>query len=320
MAKQKGRITLEAVDKNGNEKIVSVVDPTAKDRNEAQLHYLKAFRKALENGAILRQKLEDYLRDQQIWDEEKETRYSEIVKEIAQGERRLSAGGIKLAEAKDIALSMRDARNEFRVLVAERTSMDANTAEAQADNASFNYLVYSCTVDPDSGKKVFDSLDDYEENADEPFAASAAATLADKLYQLDPDYEKGLPENKFLVQYKFADEKLRLLNKDGKLVDEEGRLLNDDGRFIYDDGQLIDSDGNLVDEEGEFVSDFVPFLDDDGKPVVLEEDKKTQTKKRTSRKKKVQEEPPEDEVLNETEDVEEEVEATREVETAEVDS
>ena len=231
----------------------------------------------------------------------------------------MSAGGIKLAEAKDIALSMRDARNEFRVLVAERTSMDANTAEAQADNASFNYLVYSCIVDPDNGKRVFNSLDDYEENADEPFAAKAAAALADKLYQLDPDYEKGLPENKFLVEYKFADEKLRLLNKEGKLVDEEGRLLNEDGRFINDDGQLIDIDGNLVDEEGEFIADFVPFLDDDGKPVVLEE-KKTATKKRTTRKKKVQEEPSEDEVLNETEEVEEEVEATSEVETAEVDS
>ena len=319
MAKQKGRITVESVDKSGEAKVVSVVDPTAKDRNEAQLHYLKAFRRALENGAILRQKLEDYLRDQQIWDEEKETRYSEIVKEIADGEKRLSAGGIKLAEAKDIALSMRDARNEFRVLVAERTSMDANTAEAQADNASFNYLVYSCIVDPDNGKRVFNSLDDYEENADEPFAAKAAAALADKLYQLDPDYEKGLPENKFLVEYKFADEKLRLLNKEGKLVDEEGRLLNENGRFINDDGQLIDIDGNLVDEEGEFIADFVPFLDDDGKPVVLEE-KKTATKKRTTRKKKVQEEPSEDEVLNETEEIEEEVEATSEVETAEVDS
>ena len=310
--KFKGRVNVDSVDKNGDKKVVAVVDPTAKDRNEAQLHYLKAFRKALENGAILRQKLEDYLRDQKIWDEEKETRYSEIVKEIAEGERQLSKGGIKLIEAKDIALNMRDCRNEFRVLVSERTSMDANTAEAQADNASFNYLVYSCTVDPNSGKQIFDSLDDYEENADEPFAARAAATLADKLYQLDPDYEKGLPENKFLIQYKFADNKLRLLNNDGKLVDEDGRLLNDDGRYINEDGNLIDVDGNLVDEEGEFVADFVPFTDDDGKPIVLEEEKKETPKKRTRKKKVVEEESLNDEALDEeeaTEKTESEVEA-----------
>ena len=311
MAKSKGRINIESIDKEGNERIVAVANPTAKDRNEAQLHYLKAFRRALENGAILRQKLEDYLRDQKIWDEEKETRYTEIVKEIASGEKKLASGGIKLSEAKEIAFNMRDCRNEFRVLVAERTSMDANTAEAQADNASFNYLVYSCTVDPNSGKRIFDSLDDYEENADEPFAAKAAAALADKLYQLDPDYEKGLPENKFLVQYKFADDKLRLLNEDGNLVDTEGRLLNDDGRYVNEEGELIDVDGNLVNEQGDFVSEFSPFLDDSGKPVVLEEDKP----KKKTRKKAVKEET-EDEALNTEEEVEEEAE----IETAEVDN
>ena len=312
MAKSKGRVNVESVDKEGNKKVVAVANPTAKDRNEAQLHYLKAFRRALENGAILRQKLEDYLKDQKIWDEEKETRYSEIVKDIANGEKKLASGGIKLSEAKEIALNMRDCRNEFRVLVAERTSMDANTAEAQADNASFNYLVYSCTVDPNSGKRIFESLDDYEENADEPFASKAAGALADKLYQLDPDYEKGLPENKFLVQYKFADEKLRLLNDEGELVDGEGRLLNVDGRYVNEDGELVDVDGHLVDEDGEFISDFSPFLDDGGKPVLLEEDKP----KRRTRKKKVKEEEPEDEVLNTEE--EEEIEAG--VETTEVDS
>ena len=311
MAKSKGRINIESIDKEGNERTVAVSNPTAKDRNEAQLHYLKAFRRALENGAILRQKLEDYLRDQKIWDEEKETRYTEIVKEIASGEKKLASGGIKLSEAKEIAFTMRDCRYEFRVLVAERTSMAANTAEAQADNASLNYLVYSCTVDPNSGKRIFDSLDDYEENADEPFAAKAAAALADKLYQLDPDYEKGLPENKFLVQYKFADDKRRLLNEDGNLVDTEGRLLNDDGRYVNEEGELIDVDGNLVNEQGDFVSEFSPFLDDSGKPVVLEEDKP----KKKTRKKAVKEET-EDEALNTEEEVEEEAE----IETAEVDN
>jgi len=150
-------------------------------------------------------------------------------------------------------------------------------------------------------------LDDYEENADEPFAARAAAALADKLYQLDPDYEKGLPENKFLVQYKFADNKLRLLNEAGKLVDEEGRLLNDDGRFINEDGELVDLDGNLVTEEGDFVTEFVPFTDEAGKPVVLKVEKKTEVKKKTKKKKVVEEE----ESLDEEEETSEvEIETT----------
>ena len=77
----------------------------------------------------------------------------------------------------------------------------------------------------------------------------------------------------------FVDDKLRLVNKEGKLVDEKGRLLNENGRFINENNQFIDKDGNLVDLEGDYVVDFKPFLDDDGKPVVLDENKETKDEK-----------------------------------------
>jgi hypothetical protein len=90
------------------------------------------------------------------------------------------------------------------------------------------------------------------------------------LYCLDNDYEEKLPENKFLKQYKFVDDKLRFINKEGKLVDEEGRLLDENGRFINDKGEYVDKDGNLVTLDGEYVVEFKPFLDDSGKPIILD--------------------------------------------------
>ena len=275
------RTTIESKDSKGDKKVVVVRPPTSKDKNQAQLEYLKAFRQALENGAILKQKLDDHLQEQGIWDEAKQKQYEEIVKTINDGERQLQKGGIKLQEAKEIAFKMKTARLEFRSLVAERTVMDTNTAESQADNSSFDYLASVCIIDSKKGEPIFGNMDEYRDNGDEPYVAEAAAELASKLYQLDPNYDKGLPENEFLVKYKFADEELRLINKEGELVDEDGKLVNKDGRYINEEGQLIDRDGVPVDEEGNYQQDFSPFLDDNDKPIIMKEKTEKEEAKET---------------------------------------
>jgi len=267
------RTTIESKDSNGNKKTVVVRPPTSKDKNQAQLEYLKAFRQALENGAILKQKLDDHLQEQGIWDEAKQKQYEDIVTTINDGERRLQKGGIKLQEAKEIALEMKTARLEFRSLVAERTVMDTNTAESQADNSSFDYLASVCIIDAKKGEPIFGDIHEYRDNGDEPYVAEAAGELASKLYKLDPNYDKGLPENEFLVKYKFADEELRLINKEGSFVDTDGKLVNKDGRYIDEKGNLIDKDGIPVDEEGKYQQEFSPFLDENDKPVVMKEEK-----------------------------------------------
>lgn len=267
----KKRETVESEDSNGNKVTVVVRPPTAKDKNGAQLQYLKSFRQALESGAILKQKLDDHLKEQGVWDEAKQKEYEKVLKTINEGERKLQKGGIKLEEAKALAFSMKEARLEFRALIAERSVMDANTAESQADNASFDYLASVCIIDS-KNQPIFSSLEEYQDNGDEPYVAAAAGKLAEKLYKLDPNYDKGLPENEFLVKYKFADEELRLINKEGSFVDDEGRLVNEEGRFVDEEGNFVDAEGNPVTEEGKYNSEFSPFLDDDGKPIVETEE------------------------------------------------
>ena len=67
-------------DEDDNEVKVAVLKPKAKHLREAQLSYNRAFRDALESGALLRQKLEDHMREQGIWDDTKQERYDEINK------------------------------------------------------------------------------------------------------------------------------------------------------------------------------------------------------------------------------------------------
>ena len=286
-------------DEDGNEVKVAVLKPKSNHLREAQLAYNRAFRDALESGALLRQKLEDHMREQGIWDDTKQKQYDDVNKTILEGEKKLAKGGISLSEAKTLALDMRVARGELRDLIAERTVMDGNTAEGQADNARYNALIGECVVSSDNNNvKKFETLEDYDTVASQPWAVEAASQLANMLYDLDPNYDNNLPENKFLKDYSFVNEDLRLVNDDGHLVDSQGRLINEEGRFIaYDDkGEeyFIDIEGNTLTEEGDYVVEFQPFLDDSGKPINKPgEETETATatkKKRATRKKKTEEE------------------------------
>ena len=145
MAKQK-RIKIESTDSEGKQKIVYFKLPASEENKSAQLAYNKAFREALQSGAILRQKLAHVMEEQGVWNEAKEAQYVSILEKINDGEKALSKGGISLAEAREIAIEMRRQRVEFRALIAERSSMDSNTAEGQADNERFSHLVYTCLL------------------------------------------------------------------------------------------------------------------------------------------------------------------------------
>lgn len=259
----------------GNTVRVVVKHPSPKDYRDAQLVYNKAFREALESGAMLKQKLQDYIVSQGIWDDKKQKEYENLVEQINSSEDMIKAGGFKLGEAKQIALKLRELRGQFRALISERQSYDSVCAEGQADNARFNFLVTKCVFREDGVSKVWETAEAYDESGSEDWAIKAASKLAEIMYGLDADYDKKLEENKFLIKYKFAREDLRLVNKEGHLVDADGRLINEEGRFVAyrEDGTqyFVNRDGQEVSDTGDKKIDFKPFLDDDGNPIVEDE-------------------------------------------------
>lgn len=272
---------------------VCVLSPNAKDKKEASKIYNTAFTEALKSGAVVRAKLDDILVEQGLWNEAKQIKFDTIQRELSECETKLEKGGIPLATAKEIALKMKRLRAEFREVISDKTSLDTHSAEGQADSERFNYLVYACTYHSDGKRRYYNSYQEYMDKGDDPVSVAAATHLANMLYNLEADYEKKLPENKFLRDYKFVNDDLRLINKKGQLVDIEGRLINEEGHFIDEEGNLIDKYGNRVDEEGNLEVDFVPFTDDEGNPVLLEEEgneekpkaAKKSTKKEASSKK-----------------------------------
>ncbi len=262
------------VEIDGEDKTFMVRSPSLTDQREAQKVYNTAFTDAIKSNSVVRAKMDDVLEDQGLWNKEKQAKYDNLQQELNDGEKRLAKGGFSLTDAKKLALKMRDVRIEIRDLISVRTSLDNHSAEGQADNARFNYLVSSCVVYKENDKPYFKDLSDYMDRMDDPVALAGASKLATMIYGLDNNFEKNLPENKFLKKYKFVNADLRFINKEGHTVDADGRLVDENGRFIDKEGNFVDKDGSRVDADGDYVVDSQPFLDDDGNPVVLEEEKK----------------------------------------------
>lgn len=277
---EKGERSFEGLDKNGKTVKVILKSPDTADHKNAQKLYNQTFRIALESGGLLRQKLDDYAEEQGIWNEQKQKQNDEYVERINSMEELLKKGGIRLAEAKKIAMDLKNLRLEFRSFLAERNSLDQISVEGQADNAKFAELVRICMLDPATKKPFFMTQEDYDTSADEPWVLEASGELASIIYGLDPDYDNHLTENKFLKEFDFVNEDLAPINKDGHLVDLDGRLINEDGRYVAyrEDGDqyFVNREGAEVvqtsGDDGEWVrkdlAERMPFLDENDKPII----------------------------------------------------
>ncbi len=303
---------VEGVDKEGNEVKVLLRQPTAQDYRDSQIEYNKAFTAALKSKAPLRQKLVSYMRDNEVWDDEKQKQHDELISEISACEDKLKGGGIKLSEAREVALLLRGKREDFRELLSEKNALDQNSAEGQADNARFSELIRLCMLDPNSKKPCFVDQKAYDSQAEQPWVVKAASELAGMIYGLDPDYDKNLEENKFLKEFNFVNEELEFINEDGHTVDSEGRLINEDGRYIAyrtekakeekDQSKVyfVNRDGEEVicktNDKGEeewvkiSLAERKPFLDDSGNPIGGIAEKKTKVTKKPKRSTKKTEE------------------------------
>lgn len=248
--------------------------PTALEKQKARLVYAKAWREAVEAGAIMREALDRYLRDQKLWDDLREKEWDRLRKQIIEGERKLKMGGnagLTKQKARELALQISDWRKEMNDLLSERNAVEMNTADMIADNAQFNYLVAACTVYNNTGKPYFTDnginpdVNVFIDRVGEQAAKDAASKFGEIYYNVpdsDENFLDKLPERKFLKEYGFADEKGRLIDEKGRLIDREGRLINENERYINEQGEFVDSEGNRVDEQGQYIVDFAPFLEE----------------------------------------------------------
>ena len=282
MSKDKEK-TVE-VNIDGNKVKIIVKKPNNVVLSQAQRIGAKAWTDCVRDGIMTKKELEKFMKEQGIWDDGKDKEQKTLVDEISSLEKKLFIGSqghtkLKASEGKEIAIKMRMKRAELRDLIAERISLEQNTAESISDNARFDYLVANCAF-YENGQKVYNSLEEYQSRADAEPAFTAASTLAAMLYSVDKDFEAKLPENKFLKMFNYVNDDLSLVNKEGETVDLEGRRIDKNGFYLNEEGKRVDKDGNLLDESGNYVPTVEYITDDDGGQEA--EDKKEKRKKKTT--------------------------------------
>jgi hypothetical protein len=281
-------VTIKNNDKEENVKIV-VKKPNNAIMSQAQRVGAKSWTDCVRDGIMTKKELEKFMKEQGIWDDGKDEEQKKIVQEISDLEKQLYVGGankgtkLKASEGKEIAIKMRIKRGELRDLIAERMSLEQNTAESISDNSRFDFLVSNCTY-YENGNKVYTSLDDYRDKADSEIGFAAATALASMLYSVDKNFEAKLPENKFLKMFNFVNDDLSLVNDKGETVDLDGRRIDKNGYYIDSNGSRVDRDGNPLDEFGNYIP-TVTYLDEKNNAIVQEssvkveaETKKTKTK------------------------------------------
>jgi len=282
--KEEKRFTFE-----GKDYVIKPANATASI--EAQKVYNKAFKKAIEEGAILKKSLEDHMRRQGLWDDSKQEEYETLLKRSADIEYKIKSGFYKKAsEIRDKSIELKKIRGELSSLLTVRNSMDSMTADGQADNERFFYLITACLYDYENQKPVYISLEDYHDKSDTDLAIECATQFANFAYGLEENYEDKLIENKLLKKLGLLNEKGQLTNKDGQRVDLEGNLLNSDGARIDKHGNRIDINNNPVLEDE--VIDTLEFEDDlssesdESEEVLAKEVPETKKSKASSTKKK----------------------------------
>jgi hypothetical protein len=272
MSQDKEKTVEVSVTDNGKENKVKIVvkRPSTIVMSQAQRIGAKAWTDCVREGIMTKKELEKFMKEQNIWDESKDKEQKDIIQNISNLEKQLYIGGskggkLKASEGKDIAVKMRIERNKLRDLIADKISLEQNTAESISDNSRFDYLVSSCTF-YENGNKVYNSLEEYKERADSEISFAAATALASMLYSVDKDFEAKLPENKFLKMFNFVNDDLSLVNDKGQLVDVDGRTIDKNGYYLNEEGQRVDKEGNVLDESGNYVS-TITYIDDKGKKI-----------------------------------------------------
>lgn len=254
-------ITVDKVDRD-----IYIVPPTPRVTADASRVYNRAFKEALDGGAILRGVLDEKLRHEGMWSDEREADYTKLVKEIAALDYTLNSGTedgkkVKLSRGKEAALELRKKRSELQNLIMDRNRYDEATAEASSDNAKFNFLLSACVMDSLTRKPVFVSYEDYLDKSDKELSYKVAEKFANYMYGLSEDFESTLTENKFLKRFNFCDEKGRLIDEDKNLIDSKGDRVDEEGYRLDKDGNRIDINGNPILPE-EINVDTVEFEDD----------------------------------------------------------
>jgi len=284
------REIVKTVDQNGEPLELAVIRPGHKITQECDKAYNLKISELIREGTkdgqrlLLRSEVEDHLVKNGIWSAKDALEMERFGLRIRALELMIRKGGIKLSEARKLAIEMGNLRNRIIELYEKRQQLDSATVESFAENYRFGVMMVKCVVHADTGKPFFNNYDDYMERGDQVAAIDTAKILADIIYNLDKNSKMNLFENRWLKEHNFINEDGRYVDQDGRFVDQNGRRVDENGRYIDENGNFVDINNIKLTKDGDFlIENAKPFLDDNGEPITP----KPEPKKKKAKKVKI---------------------------------
>ena len=211
---------------------------------------------------LLRSDVDKFLKANGVWTQEDEDNVAKFRTEIEANLAKLNKGGMKRSEGKQLAMEITDKRREIIRIMTKRQIFDDVTIESMAENEKVDYLIYICTVYADSGDNYWDSFEDMKNDKLSEAYRKASIIVAETVYNIDPNFERNLPENKWLHKYGYIDDELNYVDP------KTGERVNRDGKPVK---QLEEELKELIEKSNSDIKEEAPFIDDDtGEPIVFE--------------------------------------------------
>ncbi len=221
---------------------------------------------------LMRSKVEEFLRDQGVWSEEDEKNVRALQEEVDSLLTQIRRGGIKLSDGRELAIKVMDKRKEIVRIMSKRQMFDDSTIEAIAESEKVDYLIYACTVYAQDGKNYWMSFEDMKNDKTSQAYRKAAVIAYEVIYGVNPEFEKRLPENRWLLKYGFIDDDLNYIDrKTGKRVDKTGKPVDEIIQEVQK--QKDNLEGEIVEEK--------PFIDDETNSPVVVESKKEESEQKS---------------------------------------
>lgn len=247
----------DVTERDGAKFELGIKQPSFQEIDEANSIYsskvAELIREKGNKKLLLRQEVESFLRENNIWTDKDEQRIDALQKDIDSLLNKLRKGGEKAINGRKYCIQIKDKRQEIVDLWRKRQSIDNSTIESAAEADKLDYLIYLSTVDKE-GKKHWESFEDLQEAKDTVAYAKASGAAFEVFLGIDRNIEKNLPENKWLKRYSFLDDSMHYVDrKSGVRVDRDYKPLVD-----------VDTFKEIEEEK--------PFLDDDETPIIFNVD------------------------------------------------
>lgn len=246
------------VKKDGSDLELCYITPDSQHIAEADQIYAAKIAEIIRRGGptkpLLRAEVEDFIKNQStIWSKEDDDELEKLRSRLADLLSKLKKGGSKLSEARKWALEVLDLRSEIVKYSAKKQTLYSATIESIADAERNDYLIYIGTVYDHTHERYWPSFDDMKNDKDSQIYLKAHAIFYKIVYGIDGDFEKNLPEVKWLKKYGFIDDDMNLIDKNtGEYVDRDGRPIKEIENEIIDQISLYS--GEILEES--------PFVDD----------------------------------------------------------